>query len=128
STHDRRHATAQFRHHHPTQLHPFHITGDQHLGSTVQYGIDDWNDASWAICTPAVSNIFPRRWYPPHPGRKPNPHSPRNTGEFLDGFGNKVTVHTGVQSPANRYGPQSAAGPFSRFMALSSSSAPRGRP
>jgi hypothetical protein len=71
-----------------------HITGDQHLGSTVQYGIDDWNDASWAICTPAVSNIFPRRWYPPQPGRKPNPHSPRNTGEFLDGFGNKVTVHT----------------------------------
>ena len=21
-----------------------HIAGDQHLGSTVQYGIDDWND------------------------------------------------------------------------------------
>jgi hypothetical protein len=70
-----------------------HITGDQHLGSTIQYGIDDWNDAAWAICTPAVSNIFPRRWYPPRPGRNPLPHSPRNTGEFLDGFGNKMTVH-----------------------------------
>jgi hypothetical protein len=71
----------------------FHIAGDQHLGSTVQYGIEDWNDASWAICVPAVSNLFPRRWYPPHPGRNPKPHSPRNTGEYLDGFGNKVTVH-----------------------------------
>jgi hypothetical protein len=71
-----------------------HITGDQHLGSTIQYGIDNWNDAAWAICTPAVSNIFPRRWYPPQPGRNPLPHSPRNTGEFLDGFGNKMTVHT----------------------------------
>jgi alkaline phosphatase D len=71
-----------------------HITGDQHLGSTIQYGIDDWNDAAFAICTPAVSNIFPRRWYPPQPGRNPLPHSPRNTGEFLDGFGNKITVHT----------------------------------
>ena len=71
-----------------------HITGDQHLGSTIQYGIDNWNDAAFAICTPAVSNIFPRRWYPAEPGRNPRRHSPRNTGEFLDGFGNKMTVHT----------------------------------
>ncbi|HTM51197.1 MAG TPA: alkaline phosphatase D family protein [Bryobacteraceae bacterium] len=78
-----------------------HITGDQHLGSTIQYGIDDWNDGSWAICTPAVSNIFPRRWYPPKPGRNPKPHSPRNTGEFLDGFGNRMTVHA-VFNPQQR--------------------------
>jgi phosphodiesterase/alkaline phosphatase D-like protein len=62
----------------------FHIAGDQHLGSTVQYGVEAWNDAGWAICVPAVSNLFPRRWYPP---------GGRNTGEFTDGFGNKVTVH-----------------------------------
>jgi alkaline phosphatase D len=78
-----------------------HITGDQHLGSTVQYGIDEWNDGPFAICTPAVSNIFPRRWYPAQPGRNPGSLSPRNTGEFLDGFGNKVTVHT-VYNPAQR--------------------------
>jgi hypothetical protein len=71
----------------------FHIAGDQHLGSTVQYGIDNWNDASWAICVPAVSNLFPRRWYPPQPGRDPKPESPKNTGEYIDGFGNRVTVH-----------------------------------
>jgi hypothetical protein len=71
----------------------FHIAGDQHLGSTIQYGIDDWNDASWAVCVPAVSNLFPRRWYPPTPGRNPDPQFPRNSGEFRDGFGNKVTVH-----------------------------------
>ena len=70
-----------------------HIAGDQHLGSTVQYGIDDWNDASWAICVPAVSNLFPRRWYPPRPGQNPDPKFPRNSGRFIDGFGNKVTVH-----------------------------------
>jgi hypothetical protein len=71
----------------------FHIAGDQHLGSTVQYGIDDWNDASWAICVPAVSNLFPRRWFPPQPGKNPNAAFPRNSGEYLDGFGNKVTIH-----------------------------------
>jgi hypothetical protein len=59
----------------------------------VQYGIDNWNDASWAICVPAVSNLFPRRWYPPQPGRDPKPESPKNTGEYIDGFGNRVTVH-----------------------------------
>ena len=75
------------------QASAFHIAGDQHLGSTVQYGIEDWNDGPFALCTPAVSNIFPRRWFPPKPGRHPLPHSPRNTGEFTDGFGNKITVH-----------------------------------
>jgi phosphodiesterase/alkaline phosphatase D-like protein len=76
----------------------FHIAGDQHLGSTIQYGIDEWNDAGWAICVPSVANVFPRRWYPPAPGRNPLPHSPRNTGEYHDGFGNKITVHA-VSNP-----------------------------
>ncbi len=70
-----------------------HLCGDQHLGSTIQYGVDEWNDAAFAMCSPAMSNIFPRRWFPPHPGRNPLPHGPRNTGEYLDGFGNKMTVH-----------------------------------
>lgn len=71
----------------------FHIAGDQHLASTIQYGIDDWNDASWAICVPSVANIFPRRWFPTAPGRNRKPGAPRYTGEFLDGFGNRMTVH-----------------------------------
>ncbi len=70
-----------------------HIAGDQHLGSTVQYGIDDWNDAPFGICTPAISNLFPRRWFPPQDGRNRKPGQARNLGEFLDGFGNRMTVH-----------------------------------
>lgn len=77
----------------------FHIAGDQHLASTVQYGVENWNDSAFAICTPAISNIFPRRWFPPAPGRNAKPHSPRNTGEFTDAFGNKMTVHA-VGNPA----------------------------
>lgn len=75
-----------------------HITGDQHLGSTVQYGVDNWNDAAWAICVPSVANVWPRRWYPPEPGRNRKEGSPKYTGEFLDGFGNKVTVQA-VSNP-----------------------------
>jgi alkaline phosphatase D len=75
-----------------------HIAGDQHLGSTIQYGIDDWNDASWAICVPSVANVWPRRWYPSQPGANREPGAPRYTGEFLDGFGNRMTVHA-VSNP-----------------------------
>lgn len=76
----------------------FHIAGDQHLGSTIQYGIDAWNDAGWAICVPSVANVWPRRWFPPEPGKNQKPGAPKYTGEFLDGFGNKITVHA-VSNP-----------------------------
>ena len=70
-----------------------HIAGDQHLGSTIQYGIDDWNDAAFALCVPSISNYWPRRWYPSAPGKNQQPGAPKYTGEFNDGFGNKMTVH-----------------------------------
>jgi alkaline phosphatase D len=76
----------------------FHIAGDQHLGSTIQYGVDSFNDAGWAFCVPAVSNIWPRRWCPKEPGGNREPGAPRYTGEYLDGFGNHVTVHA-VSNP-----------------------------
>lgn len=64
-----------------------HIAGDQHLGSTIQYGIDDYGDAGYAICVPSVSNVWPRRWYPPK-----NPETGTYTGNYRDGFGNLITV------------------------------------
>ncbi|HEX4168161.1 MAG TPA: alkaline phosphatase D family protein [Bryobacteraceae bacterium] len=70
-----------------------HVCGDQHLGSTIQYGVEEWNDAAFAFCSPALSNLFPRRWYPPQPGVNPLPAFPRSSGEYRDGFGNKMTVH-----------------------------------
>lgn len=71
-----------------------HITGDQHLGSTVQYGVEEHGDAGFAFTGPALNNIWPRRWWPPvGPGHKPLPGRPKNTGDFEDGFGNKITVY-----------------------------------
>ena len=78
-----------------------HIAGDQHLGSTIQYGVEEWNDSSWAICVPSVANIFPRRWFPTEEGRNREPGAPRNTGEYRDGFGNKMTVHAVSNPQAN---------------------------
>jgi len=76
----------------------FHIAGDQHLGSFIHYGVDDWNDAGYAFCVPSVANVWPRRWFPPEPGANREPGSPKYTGEFEDGFGNKITVHA-VSNP-----------------------------
>ncbi|MCC6389039.1 MAG: hypothetical protein IT167_00450 [Bryobacterales bacterium] len=45
------------------------------------------------LCTPAISNIFPRRWFPPAPGANRPEGSPRYCGEYLDRFGNRITVH-----------------------------------
>ncbi len=80
----------------------FHIGGDQHLASTVRYGIDEFNDGPYMLCTPAISNIFPRRWFPPTPGANRPEGAPRYCGEYLDGFGNRITVHA-VANP-QQYG------------------------
>ncbi len=70
-----------------------HIAGDQHLGSTVEYGLNEFGDAGFALCVPSISNVWPRRWYPP-----PSDQEPPYKGNFLDGFGNKVTVYA-VSNP-----------------------------
>ena len=87
-----------------------HINGDQHLTTLSQYGVDKQRDSNWSFCTPAIAAGYPRSWLPdkvgmPHRNR-PN-HNQDNTGEYLDGCGNKVYVYavgnpeTGVDK--NRY-------------------------
>jgi len=71
----------------------FHVAGDQHLGSFVHYGIDDFGDGPNAFISPAIANIWPRRWFPPQQGRNRQSGSPPYTGDHLDGFGNHITVH-----------------------------------
>ncbi len=72
-----------------------HIAGDQHLGSLVWHGIDEFRDSCWSFCVPSISNFYPRSWKPDKEGRpvrnRPAPGLP-NTGDYLDGFGNKISV------------------------------------
>lgn len=70
-----------------------HLTGDQHLGSTGQYGVDGWNDGPWWIASPAIANIWPRRWMPANEGKNPRSGDPKWTGEFEDAFGSHITLH-----------------------------------
>ena len=71
----------------------FMLSGDQHLGSILHHGIDDWNDAGYSLCVPSVANFYVRFFQPPFPGKNRKPGMPDYTGEFLDGLGNHITVH-----------------------------------
>ncbi|MFQ5507147.1 MAG: twin-arginine translocation pathway signal protein, partial [Planctomycetota bacterium] len=85
----------------------FHIAGDQHLGSCIHYGVEDWDDAGFALCVPSIANTWPRRWFPPEPGLGHRSGEPRYTGRYLDGFGNRMRV-LAVSNPL-RSGRQPAA-------------------
>lgn len=69
-----------------------HLAGDQHLGSLVEYGVDDFRDGGFVFTSPAIANTWPRRWWPPFHGGNPEQNAPHYTGDFHDGFGNKMTV------------------------------------
>lgn len=70
----------------------FHIAGDQHLGTVIHQGIDDFNDAAYSFCVPSIANYFLRWWAPLVPGANRKPGAPEYTGQFVDGFGNKITM------------------------------------
>ncbi len=75
-----------------------HLCGDQHLGTVSWYGVDSWRDGTLAFTSPAMGNTWPRRWMPASAGaNRPegadgNPTTPRYTGDYTDGFGNRITM------------------------------------
>jgi hypothetical protein len=65
-----------------------HIAGDQHLGTVMQHGIDDWDDAGYSFCVPSIANLYLRWWAPLTPGQNRQPGAPEYTGRDVDGFAN----------------------------------------
>jgi len=70
----------------------FMICGDQHLGTFIHHGIDDWNDAGYSFCVPSIANLYLRWWAPLEPGKNRREGMSEHLGEFLDGLGNKITM------------------------------------
>jgi len=72
----------------------FMIGGDQHLTTTVWHGIDDWRDAGWSFGVPSIANLYLRYWKPEEEGlNKDASMTLPYTGDYLDGFGNKITFY-----------------------------------
>ncbi|WP_242130569.1 alkaline phosphatase D family protein [Aestuariivivens marinum] len=80
----------------------FHIAGDQHLGSFIQYGLDDFGDSGYAFAGPALNNIWPRRFWPSVDSSEHTYENPAYTGNYIDGFGNKMTVKA-IANPHNMH-------------------------
>ncbi len=78
----------------------FHIAGDQHLGSFVQYGVKEHGDSGYAFAGPALNNIWPRRFWPEVDATQHSYENPAYVGEHEDGFGNKISVHA-IGNPFN---------------------------
>lgn len=74
-----------------------HIAGDQHLATLIQHGIEDFGDGPWAFVVPAIVNDYYSRWWWPldEELKLTKPYHPELpwTGDFLDGFHNKISVY-----------------------------------
>ena len=73
-----------------------HLAGDQHLGSLLRYS----DSGAYVFTSPAMANTWPRRWWPPIWGKNAAEGAPHYTGDFIDGFGNPITV-IAVANPIN---------------------------
>jgi hypothetical protein len=69
----------------------FHIAGDQHIPGVIHYGVDDHRDGGIAFAGPAA-NCGYTRWFEPEKAPWLKPKQPGVTGDFLDHFGNPMTV------------------------------------
>ncbi|MBT8183154.1 MAG: alkaline phosphatase D family protein [Eudoraea sp.] len=84
-----------------------HIAGDQHLATVIQHGIKDYRDGPWAFVVPAIVNDYYSRWWWPEDekaGANPNKNTSLPwTGDYLDGFGNKISMKAYVnpESPSS---------------------------
>ena len=76
------------------------ICGDQHLGTIVHHGVDDWRDSGYSFCVPSIANLYLRWWKPLEKGKNRVEGSPEYTGDHIDGFANKVTVHAAANPDA----------------------------
>ena len=74
-----------------------HLAGDQHLATLVQHGINEFEDGPFAFVAPAIVNTIYKRWWHPldeKPGGNKDPKNPLPfTGNYVDGLGNKITMH-----------------------------------
>lgn len=85
-----------------------HIGGDQHLATVIQHGIDEFRDGPWAFIVPASVNTVYERWWKPD-GESPGANRDASsvlpyTGDYHDGFRNKITMHAYANPDAGHDG------------------------
>ena len=79
------------------------IGGDQHLGTVIHHGVDDWNDSGFSLCVPSIDNYYGRSWAPLVPGRNRLEGPLERTGEYVDGLGNRITMYAYANPTRDNY-------------------------
>ena len=79
------------------------LHGDVHLGTLGRHGVNEFNDGPVTYSFPPFSSTASRAWKPLEAGQNRKPGAPKNTGQFHDRFGNKVTMY-GAGNGLNGYG------------------------
>ena len=69
------------------------VNGDQHLATVLQHGVDAFGDAGFSFSVPSIVNHYRRWWSPDQKASKNKEGDLAYTGEYLDNFGNKITMH-----------------------------------
>ncbi len=91
-----------------TKANAVHIAGDQHLATVIKQGIHEFGDGPWAFVVPAIVNDYYSRWWWPEDekaGNNPNPNTSLPwTGDYLDGFNNKISMYAYVNPESNSKG------------------------
>lgn len=75
-----------------------HLCGDQHLAVVVKHGIESFRDGPMSFTSPALVNTIYGRWWWPK-DEKPGGGTPIKSslpwvGDYEDGLGNKITMHS----------------------------------
>jgi hypothetical protein len=70
----------------------FMITGDRHLATVTHQGIDEHGDSGYAFAMPAIVSVYRRWWSPEEPANGITGSDLAYTGNYLDGFGNKISM------------------------------------
>jgi len=85
-----------------------HIAGDQHLATVIKQGIHEFGDGPWSFVVPAIVNDYYSRWWWPEnekAGANPNLNTSLPwTGDYLDGFNNKISMMAYVNPESNSKG------------------------
>ena len=70
------------------------ICGDQHLATIIHHGVNDFRDSGFSFCVPSIVNYYNRWWMPlGEPNSNPIKGGGKNTGDYYDGFHNKITMY-----------------------------------
>jgi len=78
------------------------IGGDQHLATVIHHGAGEWGDSGYSFCVPSIVNFYNRWWSPLEAPVKAVKTPLEHTGQYLDGFGNKLTMLAYANPDPNR--------------------------